>query len=135
MVSTSEPAPSGVGIVEFNHVALLVSDIEASKRWYRDVLGWKEIFANRMPATLGDLNGFTGSGGDIAMGEICGVRVELVAMDTESALQPWSRNDRYGLFLMSVRVGDVDAIRARCTALGVPIVREGTIGASGGSAA
>lgn len=115
-------------IVDFQHVALLVSDLETSKQWYRDVLGWQETFSNRMPTDLGDLNGFTGRGGDIAMGEICGVRVEFVQMHTDAPLRSWHRNDHYGMFLLSVRVNDVDAVRARCATLGVEIVREGLIG-------
>lgn len=115
-------------VVDFQHVALLVSDVEESKRWYSAVLGWKETFANRMPPDLGNLNGFDGKSGDIAMGEICGVRVEFVQMHTEVPLEPWHRNDHHGLFLLSVRINDVDAVRARCASLGVDIVREGLIG-------
>jgi catechol 2,3-dioxygenase-like lactoylglutathione lyase family enzyme len=115
-------------VVEFAHIALLVSDIERSKRWYRDLLGWQELFSHVTPTVLGDLNGFKGTGGDIAMGEIRGVRVEFVQMHTDEPLERWRRNDHYGMFLLSVRINDVEAVRERCRNLGVEIVREGLIG-------
>ncbi len=120
----------GDHVVEFAHVAILVSDVERSKQWYGDVLGWKELFSQRTPSELGDLNGFTGKGGDIAMGEISGVRVEFVHMHTDAPLTQWRRNDHYGMFLMSVHIDDVESVHARCGALGVDIVREGLIGQS-----
>jgi len=118
-------------VVDFQHIALLVSDVEVSKRWYADLLGWVEQFSSPMPVDLGDLNGFTGCSGDIAMGQIHGTRVEFVQMHTDEPLGRWVRNDHLGLFLLSVRVNDLDTVRSRCAELLVPIVREGGIGAGG----
>jgi catechol 2,3-dioxygenase-like lactoylglutathione lyase family enzyme len=112
----------------FSHVALLVADLRASVCWYRDLLDWTEEFVSPMASELGDLNGFTGKAGTVAMGTVDGVRVELVQMDTDQALAPASARDRHGLFLMAIRVDDLAAVRRRCGQLGTRIIREGTIG-------
>ena len=115
-------------VVDFQHVALLVSDLARSKQWYSDLLGWQELFTRDMPTDLGDLNGFTGTRGDIAMGEIRGVKVEFVQMHTKAPLRARQHNDGCGMFLLSVRTNDLDVVRARCSDLGVQIVRERLIG-------
>ena len=103
-MSSSHPSDL---ITDFQHIAVLVSDLEVSKRWYAGLLGWTELFTQKMPSALGDLNGFTGCGGRISMGRIHGTRVELVEMHTETPLRRWAQEDRLGLFLLSVRVTDL----------------------------
>jgi catechol 2,3-dioxygenase-like lactoylglutathione lyase family enzyme len=114
--------------VAFSHVALLVSDIDASVRWYRELFGWTEQFVQPLGSALGDLNGFTGAPGVVAMGDIGGVRVEFVQMATTEALAAPSARESHGLFLLTVRVDDLDAIRHRCAERGIAIVREGRLG-------
>jgi catechol 2,3-dioxygenase-like lactoylglutathione lyase family enzyme len=114
--------------VAFSHVALLVSDIEASVRWYRRLFGWTEHFVSSMSSELGDLNGFTGKPGTVAMGDVGGVRVEFVQMDTDDTLVAPTAKDRHGLFLLTVRVDDLVALRQRFERFGTTVVREGRIG-------
>jgi predicted enzyme related to lactoylglutathione lyase len=108
--------------LSFGHLAILVSDIDRSAPWYRDVLGWEQQFVQEQGSRLGEANGHGGAG-RISMGRIDTTMVELVEM-YEAPLAPWRRRDCYGLMLVSVRVADVDAARQRCEALAVPIVRE-----------
>lgn len=108
--------------MEFGHVAILVSDIDRSAAWYRDVLGWEQHFVHEQGRHLGEANGHGGPG-RITMGRIDTTLVELVQM-VEADLEPWHRRDCYGLMLISVRVRDVEAAKRRCESLGVTLERE-----------
>jgi catechol 2,3-dioxygenase-like lactoylglutathione lyase family enzyme len=121
------PVPAQeVSHAEFAHVAVLVSDVARSAAWYHDVLGWEPVFEADQGPVLGEANGHGGPG-SIAMGRIGATNVELVAMH-EPPLGPWRRSERYGLMLISIRVSDVPAARARCAAFGAAIAREVAFG-------
>lgn len=110
-------------VVDYGHLAVLVSDIERSARWYADVMGWEPLFEMEMTdGSLGRYNDLGGNG-RIAMGAIAGARVEFVQMyDAPIAAPPAEAH--YGLFLVSARVHDLDLARERCRALGVTISRD-----------
>ena len=110
---------------EFAHVAVLVSDVVRSAEWYHDVLGWEPVFEADQGPVLGEANGHGGPG-TIAMGRIGATNVELVAMH-RPPLGPWRRSERYGLMLISIRVSDVPAARARCAAFGAAICARGGV--------
>jgi catechol 2,3-dioxygenase-like lactoylglutathione lyase family enzyme len=112
----------------FAHVAILVSDLERSARWYRDVLGWQQEWSHEQGEHLGRANGIGGRG-RFSMGHVDTTRIELVEM-IDADLKPWTRRDCYGLMLISVRVPDVEVERTRLQTLGVTPVREVEFGRS-----
>jgi catechol 2,3-dioxygenase-like lactoylglutathione lyase family enzyme len=97
------------GRPRFAHIAALVSDLDRSTRFYEQVVGWRVLFDHRFDdGTLGAANG-VGGNGRIRMGEVDGVRFELVEM--EAPLPPRAgRPDHLGAFLLSVSVDSVDSL-------------------------
>jgi catechol 2,3-dioxygenase-like lactoylglutathione lyase family enzyme len=125
---TEQGVPVSEYVPVYSHAAMLVSDIEASAQFYKDVFAWEPSFASTFTdGSLGDANGFSGSPGRILMGQVGGVQLELVEM--EPSLEPRPLPPRsYGLHMVSVYVPDVAVARARCEKAGVDIRREVRIG-------
>src|SRR6266851_5728947 len=43
IVDMSPPSPLFLGVTQIDHVSVIISDVERSRRFYRDLLGLKEI--------------------------------------------------------------------------------------------
>jgi catechol 2,3-dioxygenase-like lactoylglutathione lyase family enzyme len=92
-----------------SHVGIRVSDMERSITWYRDVLGWEQLFDERLEGPEFDaLVGVAGASGRACGGRIGDVRVELMSF---AHVPPTRRGDGLGLSVLSVEVADVAAAR------------------------
>lgn len=112
----------------FAHLAVLVSDLERSTRFYVGLLGWEVAFDQAFDdGSLGAANA-VGGAGRIRMGAIDGVGFELVEM--RRPLTPRGAPDHYGTFLMSVRVPSLVGLAETATALGGEVRRRVPIGGS-----
>ena len=116
--------------IQFNyaHAAIMVSDIERSKRFYERAVGWKQEFAREFDEMLGKANGYGGPG-QIAMGTMGGVHLQLVHMPVPK-FERKVRPAHYGIFMCSVSVKDLAPVRERLKAESIPITRELEIGIS-----
>jgi catechol 2,3-dioxygenase-like lactoylglutathione lyase family enzyme len=111
-------------LIAYGHLAILVSDLDRSVRWYTDAMGWVESWRqDTSGGWLGELNGLGGDG-RVAMGSIASVPVELVQMVDASAVRHDRRPQQYGLFLLSARVDDYDLARKHCEELDIEIARD-----------
>lgn len=100
------------------HVAVHVSDMERSIRFYRDVLGWRQIFdveadLKALEKTLGPNARCRSVGGRIGQ-----LGVELVQANYGPATPP---AHGLGLEILSLQVADAQKNYERLQALGVPI--------------
>ena len=80
-------------VKELGHVVLYVSDLERSRRFYRDVLGWKEI------ATFGSQGAVFSSGR---------THHELLLLEVGPDAQPIPRGRRVGMYHFGLKVGTTD---------------------------
>ena len=89
-------------VKELGHVVLYVRDVERSARFYRDVLGWRQI----MPAPDGDgplpfpVAAFNAPSGRTHH------ELLLIEVGEDAAAQP--RGRRVGLYHFGLKVGDSD---------------------------
>lgn len=111
----------------YAHAAILVSDIERSAQFYERAVGWVREFGGEFDESLGRANGYGGPG-RILMGKMGGVPLELVEMKV--ALERKERPRHYGIFMCSVMVRDLEPVRARLAAAGIPLTRELDVGRS-----
>jgi catechol 2,3-dioxygenase-like lactoylglutathione lyase family enzyme len=110
----------------FAHVAILVSDLDRSGAFYTAVCGWRPVFDHAFDdGSLGRANAIGGAG-RVRMGEVDGVRIELVEM-ARTLAQPGPR-DQYGVFLLSVVAEDLDVVAQAATATGGDVRRSVPIG-------
>ena len=80
-------------IKELGHVVLYVRDVERSRAFYRDVLGFREVFA--VPsAVAGDSSGRT--------------HHELLLVSVGPDAQPIPQGPRVGMYHFALKVGDSD---------------------------
>src|SRR5918994_2875220 len=103
------------GVKELGHVVLYVRDLERSVRFYRDALGWRQIFAEETGAI-----GFPGamfSGGR--------THHELLLIEVGPDAAPIPAGRRVGLYHFGLKVGDTDdelrAALARLQEAGVSV--------------
>ena len=78
---------------ELGHLVLYVRDLERSRRFYRDVLGWNEI------ATMGDVGAIFSSGR---------THHELLLLEVGEDAQPIPRGRRVGMYHFGLKVGTTD---------------------------
>jgi catechol-2,3-dioxygenase len=102
---------SAVEVKELGHIVLYVRDLERSRRFYRDVLGWREV------ALMGDVGAVFSSGR---------THHELLLLEVGPDAQPIPRGRRVGLYHSGLKIGETDdelreAI-GRLQEHGVPIV-------------
>ena len=99
-------------VKELGHVVLYVGDIERSRRFYRDVLGWREI------ASV-----FGGRAAAFSSGR---THHELLLIEVGPAAAPIPAGRRIGMYHFGLKVGESDdelrAALAACQAAGVKIV-------------
>jgi catechol-2,3-dioxygenase len=98
-------------VKELGHLVLYVRDLERSRRFYRDVLGWREI------GTVAEWAVAFSSGR---------THHELLLIQTSPDAAPIPREPRVGLYHFGLKVGETDdQLRdavAQLRAAGVPIV-------------
>jgi catechol 2,3-dioxygenase len=84
------------GVKELGHVVLYVRDVERSARFYRDVLGWREVTP--------------GSGGSLPVAMFSGGRThhELLLIEVGPDATPIPPGRRVGLYHFGLKVGDTD---------------------------
>jgi catechol 2,3-dioxygenase len=104
-----------VQVKELGHLVLYVRNLERSRRFYADILGWTQI---RVPgAELGFPAAAFTSGR---------THHELLLIDVGESATPIPRGRRIGLYHFGLKVGDSDAelreARDQLTAAGVPLV-------------
>ncbi|MGH2795140.1 MAG: VOC family protein [Actinomycetota bacterium] len=80
-------------VKELGHVVLYVSDLERSRRFYRDVLGWKEI---------------TELGGFGAMFSSGRTHHELLLIEVGQNATPIPQGRRVGMYHFGLKVGTTD---------------------------
>src|SRR5262249_3563092 len=97
-------------VKELGHIVLYVSDLEASRRFYRDLLGWKEIVHAAQIAAYS--SGRT--------------HHELLLIQVGSEAAPIPAKPRVGLYHFGVKIGETDeelrAAVARLREAAVPIL-------------
>ena len=110
-----------VAVKGVSHVGIRVSDMERSKAFYQEFLGWKQIFDSAIQAdALAKLMGPFGGGSDIT-GRACGgrigeLRVELVQIKGMPA-DPPTRG--LGIGQLTLAVDNAQAMYERMNAHGV----------------
>ncbi|MFO7249491.1 MAG: VOC family protein [Actinomycetes bacterium] len=109
-------------VKELGHIVLYVRDLERSVRFYRDVLGWRQI----LPAA-------DGTGGDVLPAPVAAFAApsgrthhELLLIEVGPDAADLPRGRRVGLYHFGLKVGDSDdelreAVRTLREA-GVPIL-------------
>lgn len=101
-------------IKELGHVVLYVRDLERSRRFYRDVLGWREL---AMPA-----GGLPFAAAAFSSGR---THHELLLIEVGRDAAPLPAGRRVGLYHFGLKVGESDeelrAARDRLEREGVPI--------------
>jgi len=97
-------------VQELGHIVLYVKDLDASRRFYRDVLGWKEIVRGRGAAAYS--SGRT--------------HHELLLIQVGREAAPIPAKPRVGLYHFGLKIGESDdvlrAAIARLREAEVPIV-------------
>jgi catechol 2,3-dioxygenase len=87
-----------MAVTELGHLVLYVQNAERSARFYRDVLGWRQV----LPAegeTLGPVVGFSSGR----------THHELLLIEVGPGATPIPSGRRVGLYHFGLRVGDTDA--------------------------
>lgn len=102
MTSTGETvvnatAPGEGRVQELGHLVLYVRDVGRSAAFYRDVLGWHQIFPapGRLPVGIAAFSGGR-------------THHELLLIEVGPAAQPIPEGRRVGLYHFGLRVGDND---------------------------
>jgi catechol 2,3-dioxygenase len=108
-----------VEIKELGHIVLYVRDIERSARFYRDVLGWRQILPNaREQAMRSPIAAFSAPSGRTHH------ELLLIEVGPDAAAQPEGR--RVGLYHFGLKVGDSDEelrdALARLEQAGTPVL-------------
>jgi catechol-2,3-dioxygenase len=80
-------------VQELGHVVLYVSNLEQSRHFYGDVLGWKEI---------------TGEGGGVAMFSAGRTHHELLLIEVGESAQGIPPGRRVGMYHFGLKVGTTD---------------------------
>lgn len=97
-------------VKELGHVVLYVKDLEASRRFYRDLLGWREL-------------GAYGTAAAYSSGR---THHELLLLQAGAGASPTPAKPRVGLYHFGLKIGETDdelrAALARVREAGVPIV-------------
>jgi catechol 2,3-dioxygenase-like lactoylglutathione lyase family enzyme len=121
-------------IQRLTHLGICVSDLERSLRFYRDVLGCREVGRLDMAGGPADtINGMQ----DVELRAIYlerdGWRLELIEFSEPGCLGPRTPRpmNQVGLTHLSFRVADLEAVCAKLEAAGGGLLPETRIGAAG----
>jgi catechol 2,3-dioxygenase len=103
------------GVKELGHIVLYVRNLERSVRFYRDVLGWRQVGPGeeqlQLPAAL------------FSSGR---THHELLLLEVGEGAAPIPSGRRIGLYHFGLKVGDTDdelrAVLARLREAGVPVL-------------
>lgn len=102
------------GVQELGHIVLYVRDLDRSVRFYRDVLGWRQL---ELP-----------DGAMLPVALFSGGRThhELLLIEVGASAAPIPQGRRIGMYHFGLKVGDSDdalrAALARLQEAGVPLV-------------
>jgi catechol 2,3-dioxygenase-like lactoylglutathione lyase family enzyme len=121
-------------VQRLTHLGLCVSDLERSLRFYRDVLGCKEVGRMELEGGMVDrLNGMQGAKVRTLYLERDGWRLELIAFSEPACIGPNAPRpmNQLGLTHLSFRVADLDAVCARLEAAGGGLLPDTRIGRPG----
>jgi catechol-2,3-dioxygenase len=84
----------GIEVKELGHLVLYVRDVEASRRFYRDVLGWKEVVEAPMPGAALFSSGRT--------------HHELLLLQVGRDATPIPQGRRLGMYHFGLKIGETD---------------------------
>jgi catechol-2,3-dioxygenase len=87
-----------VQVKELGHLVLYVGDLERSRRFYRDLLGWKEI------TVPGEEIGFPAAA--FTSGR---THLELLLIEVGEGATPIPRGRRLGMYHFGLKIGETDA--------------------------
>jgi len=113
------------------HLGICVSDLERSLRFYRDVLGCKQVGRLELGGGAADvLNGLTGVKVRAIYLERDGWRLELIDFASPGWVGPSEPRpmNQLGLTHLSLRVDDLDAICAQLERAGGHLLAETRVG-------
>ena len=125
---------SDVHVQRLTHLGICVSDLERSLRFYRDVLGCKEIGRLELEGGMADvLNEMEGVKVTAVYLERDGWRLELMEFAAPGWLGPREPRpmNQVGLTHLSFRVADLDATCAQLEAAGGAVLPASRIGKAG----
>jgi glyoxylase I family protein len=113
-------AGSPLPTLGFSHVAFRVRDVEKTIAFYRDLLGWEQLFDICLGGEeVEHASGVDGAVGRMAGGRLGGVRVEFAQLPgvvpvTSPEVAP------LGFLSLSLQVSDTDDLYRTVVELGVP---------------
>jgi catechol 2,3-dioxygenase len=84
----------GIEVKELGHLVLYVSDVERSRHFYRDVLGWREVIESPMPGTALFSSGRT--------------HHELLLLEVGQGASPVPPGRRLGMYHFGLKIGQTD---------------------------
>jgi catechol 2,3-dioxygenase-like lactoylglutathione lyase family enzyme len=123
-----------VSIQRLTHLGICVSDLERSLRFYRDVLGCREVGRLAMAGGAADtINSMQGVSLRAIYLERDGWRLELIEFSEPGCLGPRAPRpmNQLGLTHLSFRVSDLTAVCAKLEAAGGGLLPDTRIGAPG----
>lgn len=105
-------------VKELGHIVLYVRDIERSTRFYRDVLGWRQIVPEAGEQRRVPIAAFAAPSGR--------THHELLLIEVGEDAAPLPAGRRIGLYHFGLKIGDSDdelrAALARLREAGVPVL-------------
>ena len=108
-----------IDVLGFSHICIAVSDMEASLRFYRDLLGLEVFFDLQLEGpSMEAVTGEAGAHGRMIGGMLGGTVVELLEF-AHRGLEPQQQDAKLGYTNISLSVRDVDAAHAAIIAAGV----------------
>jgi catechol 2,3-dioxygenase-like lactoylglutathione lyase family enzyme len=108
------------GLKGVSHVSIGVSDMDRSREWYRDVLGWEQMFDERMEGeSFETIAGMPGAEGRACGGRVGNLRIELMDFNFIPKTMP---PPGLGLRVLSLEVEDIAETYAAMQDLGVTCV-------------